>query len=512
MEPFLLLPLWAQIALGSCLALSLLMLVLLLVQNRKKNQLLDTLAESQKTQEIHNIQYQQLETKCQELSVAKQLDSSEFKQRESVLEQRLGVLQSSEVKDKSIIAALEQRVASIDDLKTEKLALQLNYEQVSEKNSELNAELSALRQSIATEREHMQEKIAMLEQAEKRLGTEFENIANKIFEQKSEKFTKTSESGLNQILSPLKTQLSEFKKQVNEHYVSEGKERASLRTEINSLKELNQRITEEAEALTQALKGDTKAQGNWGEIVLARLLEESGLRKGFEYDIQVSATNEEGKRFYPDVIVHLPNKKDVVIDSKVSLLAYEKLSRTDDTDEQKAAIKQHIASIKTHIKGLSKKDYQALENIRTLDYVLMFVPIEAAFLLAVEEDPDLIKLALENQIMIVSPTNLLVALRTIHNIWQYEYQHENAAKIAEQAKKLYDKFVGFITDMEKVGKQLDLASTSHEAAINKLHTGRGNIVRQLENFKSLGVSPSKSIDSKFIGDDEDNVDDCSSSS
>ncbi|MEM0910365.1 MAG: DNA recombination protein RmuC, partial [Pseudomonadota bacterium] len=425
-----------------------------------------------------------------------------FHQKEQVLNQKLELLQAAEVNDKTAIGALKEKVASLEDIKDEKQQLQTNYERLSLKNSELNAEMSALKQGMITERNHTQEKLAILEQAEKRLGTEFENIANKIFEQKSEKFTKTSETGLNHILSPLKTQLNEFKKQVNEHYVSEGKERASLRTEIHSLKVLNQRITEEAEALTQALKGDTKAQGNWGEIVLERLLEESGLRKGFEYDVQVSARNEEGKRFYPDVIVHLPNKKDVVIDSKVSLVAYEKLNRTDNSDEQKIALKQHIASMKTHIKGLSKKDYQALENIRTLDYVLMFVPIEAAFILAVEEEPDLIKLALENQIMIVSPTNLLVALRTIHNIWQYEYQHENAAKIADQAKKLYDKFVGFITDMEKVSKQLELASTSHESAMNKLHSGRGNIVRQLENFKTLGVNPNKSIDSKYVDDHE----------
>ncbi len=502
MEPFYLLPQWAQITIASLLALSIALLVTVVLLNRKNIRQQNTLNQSRQSLEIANLQYQQLETKCHELSESKHAEASSFKQKESVLKRNIESIQARELSDKTALGALKEKVAALEEIKTEKQHLQHSYEQLLIKNNELNAQLSALKQNMASERLHFQEKLGILEQAEKRLITEFENTAHKIFEQKSEKFTKTSESGLNQILSPLKNQLDEFKKHVSEHYVTEGKERASLRTEINSLKVLNQRITQEAEALTQALKGDTKVQGNWGEIVLERLLEESGLRKGFEYEIQVSAKNDEGKRFYPDVVVHLPNKKDVVIDSKVSLLAYEKLNRSDSEEAKKAALKQHITSVKTHIKGLSKKDYQELENIRTLDYVLMFVPIEAAFITVVEEDPDIISLALENQIMIVSPTNLLVALRTIHNIWQYEYQHENAAKIAEQAKKLYDKFVGFLTDMDKVGKQLELASVSHESALSKLHTGRGNIVRQLENFKSLGVNPTKAIDSKFIDDEE----------
>ncbi|MCW8108486.1 DNA recombination protein RmuC [Alteromonas ponticola] len=355
---------------------------------------------------------------------------------------------------------------------------------------------------IEIEKSH-EEKLALMEQAEQRLQTQFENLANKIFEQKSENFSKLNESGLTAILSPLKEQIEGFKKQVSDQYIREGQERASLKTEIHTLKELNQKITEEAAALTQALKGDNKKQGNWGEVVLERILTESGLREGHEFEIQVSARNEAGKLRQPDVVVHLPNNKDVIIDSKVSLSAYERFYNAEEEIERKRLLTEHVNSIRTHIKGLGAKNYQHLESIKTLDYVLMFIPIEPAFLLAIEEDPELVNLALSHNIMLVSPTNLLVALRTINNIWQYEYQNQNAQKIAQHATKLYDKFVGFITDMEKIGKSLETTQKHYEGAFSKLSQGRGNMVRQVEHFRLLGVQSSKRLAGELVNNELD---------
>ncbi|HAI70696.1 MAG TPA: DNA recombination protein RmuC, partial [Alteromonas australica] len=220
---------------------------------------------------------------------------------------------------------------------------------------------------------------------------------------------------------------------------------------------------------------------------------ESGLREGHEFETQVAAQSEQGRRLQPDVVVHLPNDKDVIIDAKVSLASYERYFNESDENVRKQHLLGHVNSIKGHIKGLGAKDYQAISSLRTLDYVLLFIPIESAFLLAIEEEPSLVSLALDNNIMLVSPTNLLVALRTINNIWQYEYQNQNAQHIAEQAAKLYDKFVGFVTDMERVGKSLDTAQSHYDLAVNKLSQGRGNLLRQIEKFREMGVQPSKKL-------------------
>jgi DNA recombination protein RmuC len=406
---------------------------------------------------------------------------------------------------RSIIADNQREIGILSQKADELLRKQNENEVLSTKLEEINYQYSKLRASYQSqqtgfeqERKSFSEKLMLLENAEKQLSTQFENLANKIFEQKSEKFTKTSESGITQLIAPLKDQIESFKRQVSDQYIKEGQERASLKTEILSLKELNKQITEEAAALTNALKGDNKQQGNWGELVLERILTESGLRNGHEYETQKSLKNDHGKRYQPDVVVHLPNDKDIIIDSKVSLIAHERYVNAKNDDDRQRAIKEHINSISGHVKGLSKKDYQDLTGVRTLDYVLMFIPIESAFISAIEHAPELIKLALDNQIMLVSPTNLLVALRTINNIWQYEYQNQNANKIADQARKMYDKFHGFVTDMEKIGRNVDATAKAYEAAMTKLSKGRGNLVRQAEQFKKLGVSPTKSLDSGLV--------------
>ncbi|MFT5899352.1 MAG: DNA recombination protein RmuC [Glaciecola sp.] len=410
------------------------------------------------------------------------------------------------------IGILSQKADELKRKQSEFDSLSMKLEEVSSKYSDLQAVHQSQQAGFEQERKSFTEKLSLLENAEKQLSVQFENLANKIFEQKSEKFTKTSESGITQLIAPLKDQIETFKRQISDQYVKEGQERASLKTEILGLKELNIQITEEAAALTNALKGDNKQQGNWGELVLERILSESGLRSGHEYETQKSLKDDDGKRYQPDVIVHLPNDKDIIIDSKVSLIAHEKYVNADNDEDRQRAIKEHVNSLNAHIKGLSKKDYQDLTGVRTLDYVLMFIPIESAFISAIEHAPELIKRALDNQIMLVSPTNLLVALRTINNIWQYEYQNQNANKIADQARKMYDKFHGFINDMEKIGRNVDATSKAYEAAMGKLSTGRGNLVRQAELFKKLGVTPTKSLDSSLVdnsydGEDDDGSDD-----
>jgi len=409
------------------------------------------------------------------------------------------VAQQEQMVTQNKLGQLTQRVERIAELELEKNYWQQQYQQSNKLAAELRTQLGSQTAKFEQEQIASQDKLYLLEAAEKRLQEQFENLANKIFEQKQEKFSQSSKAGLDSILLPLREQIEGFKKQVTDQYVKEGQERASLKTEILGLKELNQQITHDAAALTKALKGDNKTQGNWGEVVLERVLKESGLREAHEFDTQVALKNEHGKSYQPDVVVHLPKDKDVVIDSKVSLAAYERyFNEHDDELARVVHLKEHVNSLRNHIKELGKKDYQDLKGIRTLDYVLMFIPIESAFLLAADQAPELMKLAFDNNIMLVSPTNLLVALRTINNIWQYEYQNQNAKKIAENAAKLYDKFHGFMADMDKVGKAIESSQNSYEGAMNKLSTGKGNLVRQVEQFRKLGVQSNKKLDENLL--------------
>ncbi|MDN4501331.1 DNA recombination protein RmuC [Alteromonadaceae bacterium BrNp21-10] len=402
------------------------------------------------------------------------------------------------------LAQLRQQVQQLDAVQADKQQWQDKWQQVSEQAHQLHTQLESQSARFEQERRASEEKLSLLQEAENRLKEQFENLANKIFEQKTEKFASANKQGLDALLAPLKDQIEGFKKQVTDQYVKEGQERASLKTEIHGLKELNQLMTAEASALTKALKGDNKQQGNWGEMVLEQILSESGLRSGHEYHTQEQYRNEAGKAFKPDVIVHLPDQKDIIIDSKVSLSAYERYFNEQDESLRQQHLNDHILSLRTHIKELGKKDYQKLEGVKTLDYVLLFIPIEPAFLLALDKAPDLMKLALDNNIMVVSPTNLLVALRTINNIWRYEHQNQNAQEIAKRAAALYDKFVGFTVDLEGLGVSLQTVHKKYDAAINKLSTGKGNLVRRVEEFKSLGVQSSKQISSALSGSTDDN--------
>lgn len=342
------------------------------------------------------------------------------------------------------------------------------------------------------------DKINLLEKSEIRLTQQFENIANKIFSEKTASFTQQNKTGIDGLLTPLKEQLSSFSKQVNDVYTTEAKERHALKSEILGLKELNVQMGLEASALTKALKGDNKKQGTWGEVVLERVLQSSGLREGHEYETQLHLKNQDGKAYKPDVVIHLPQGKDVVVDSKMVLVAYERFHNAQTEGEQNAALKEHINAIKNHIKELSAKDYQMLHGITSLDYVLMFIPVEPAFNAALEYEPTLVQFALERNIMLVSPNNLIVALRTINNMWRMEYQNRNAQDIAEKAGSIYDKLVGFVDDMKKVGLNLERAESSYDDAMKKLSEGRGNLVKKAEEMKSLNIKVKKSLPKEMI--------------
>ena len=371
--------------------------------------------------------------------------------------------------------------------------LESELNQYRQQNIAQFATISELKTRLEETRNAAHERQTILEQSEQRLTTQFENLANRIFEHSGKKIEQQNKQSLNFLLSPLKEQLESFKKQVQDSFGEEAKERHTLTYEIRNLQQLNQQMTKEATNLTNALKGNNKIQGNWGEFILSQILDNSGLRLGYEYDTQVNLTNENNQRLQPDVVVHLPQGGDVVIDSKVTLVAYERYFNNDEEIVKTKALSDHLTSVRNHLKQLSQKDYHKLIGINSLDYILMFIPVEPAFLCAIDSDPSLINDALKNNIMIVSPTTLLVALRTIHNLWRYEHQNRNAELIADKASKLYDKVRGFVEDMENLGSTLDKAQQTYQNSLNKLSKGRGNIIGQIERFRELGVEVKKPI-------------------
>jgi DNA recombination protein RmuC len=329
------------------------------------------------------------------------------------------------------------------------------------------------------------EKINSIENTNSQLKEQFENIAHSILEKNSKKMLYENQTSMAQILQPFKENITDFNKKIETYYHDETKERFSLIKEIEKLQILNQKISNEANNLANALKGDNKIQGDWGEYILERVLESSGLKKGREYEIQKEYSSNSGEKLRPDVIVHLPDKKDIIIDSKLSLISYERFHSSKNQLEREEHLVKHLNSIKTHIRQLSNKRYQDIPNINTLDFVLMFIPIEAAFLLAVEKDRTLYERAYEKNIIIVSPSTLLAVLRTIQNSWRYEYQNKNAQLIAKKAGDMHDKFVSFVNQMLDVEKALTKAQSSYEDAFKKLSSGKGNLINRSRELKEL---------------------------
>ncbi len=337
-----------------------------------------------------------------------------------------------------------------------------------------------------------------MEQVNSRLTTEFKNIANTILEEKTKTFTDQNKTSLDSILTPLKERIEEFKKQVETTYEKESRDTLSLKDEVKRLSELNTRISEEANNLTRALKGDTKTQGNWGEFVLEKILERSGLEKDREYKIQVSTKNVNGETIRPDVVVFLPENKHIIIDAKVSLTAYEALVSAENDEEREQFKKDHIASLRSHLKLLGDKNYQTAEGLNSPELVLMFVPIEASFGIAVQADRELFNVAWDKKIVIVSPSTLLATLVTISSLWKQEKQTRNAIDIAVRSGALYDKFVGFIEDLKDVGRHIDKSKETYKDAMSKLYEGKGNIVRSIETLKTLGAKTTKSMDHNLL--------------
>ncbi|MCH9697582.1 MAG: DNA recombination protein RmuC [Gammaproteobacteria bacterium] len=385
----------------------------------------------------------------------------------------------------------------------EQLKLQKQYElKLSSELADLKSSETKLNTLLEEERKQTEEKMELLKQSEQQLSQRFENLANKILDEKTKIFTEQNQSNISNLLMPLKDQLGEFKSRVETIHLNDSKDRSSLRTELSNLKLQTQRMNEEAVNLTKALKGDNKVQGNWGEMVLERVLEQSGLRQGSEYQIQRGYRDDDNKIKKPDVIIHLPEKKDIVVDSKVSLIAYDAYCSAEDDQQQATQLNKHIESVRKHIQDLSKKDYSSLKGLRSLDFVLLFIPIEAAFMIAFQCDEQLFSDAFEHKIIVVTPTTLLATLRTIENIWRFERQNENARSIADKAGSLHDKLCGFLEDMEKIGLQIDTMQRTYDAAMNKLSSGRGNLIRQADSLVQLGAKTKKNLPPNLLSNSD----------
>ena len=384
-------------------------------------------------------------------------------------------------------------------LKTEADEWKAELQVYREENKALNVRLENAKVQFKNQEEKLSEQREELEKIQKRLTVEFENVANKILERNSEKFTAANQKNIGEVLNPLKEKIQLFEKKVDDTYKQGLKDQTDLKAELKKLYDLNNKISEEANNLTKALKGDVKKQGNWGEVVLERILERSGLNEGEQgYQKQFSDTTEEGKRIQPDIVINLPDSKHIIVDSKVSMIAYERAVNAESEEERVKFVKEHLLSLRTHIKGLSEKHYQTASKLNSPDFVLLFIPIEASFSVAIQEDHEMFSFAWDQKVVIVSPSTLLATLRTISSIWQQENQTRNAIEIAKQGGALYDKFVGFIVDMETIGKNLSTTQKTYESAVNKLHTGAGNLVRRVENIKKLGAKATKELPQKML--------------
>jgi len=424
-----------------------------------------------------------------------------WRQKAGSLENRLAGVESELATRKDRLAGLEQ----------EKQQLNRKHEEQAQALSRLQVELREQQVTLDKERRSTAEKLELLEKNRDALKQEFENLANRIFDQKSERFSQQTKTSLDSLLNPFRDQLQDFRKRVDDVYTNESKDRQALRSEIKSLQELNLKITEEAASLTRALKGDKKIQGNWGELILERVLERSGLRKGIEYETQGSYRDADNQLLRPDVVVHLPDQRNLIVDSKVSLLAYQEWANAEDESVKADALKRHVEAVRNHIRTLSEKDYSQLHGLHSPDFVFLFMPIEPAFVAAFQQDDNLFAEAFERKIIVVTPTTLLATLRTIENIWRYERQSQNARKIADRASAVYDKLRVFVEAMEKLGTQLHTAQGTYDNAMNTLTRGRGNLISQANRFVELGVRVKRELPKGIVDQAEVDADDTENS-
>lgn len=364
--------------------------------------------------------------------------------------------------------------------------------------AELQASKLVLEEKLSSQHANFEVQLKLVQDAKLSLTQEFENLANRIFDDKQSKFSEQSKQALEVSLSPLRHDIGEFRKQVSSAYEVENANRNHLAGKISELQKQTMQVSADAANLANALRGDNKQQGNWGEFVLEKLLEDSGLTKGREYETQVALKDDDGKRRNPDVIVRLPEGKDIIIDAKASLTDYERYFHAEDKQTQQQCLKQHLNSLRAHIKGLDIKNYEKLEDVNSLDFVLIFIPVESAFMLALDNDPDIMRVAYDKGIILVSPSTLMVTLRTIKNLWRYADQNINAQEIAEKAGALYDLFVLHVEALEDIGKHLDKSKDAYETAHKRLSSGRGNLVKRSEELKKLGAKTKKALPNKLL--------------
>ncbi|HFC8287609.1 TPA: DNA recombination protein RmuC [Neisseria meningitidis] len=400
-------------------------------------------------------------------------------------------------------AAAEKQIAHLQEKEAEAERLRQSHTELQEKAQGLAVENERLATQIEQERLASEEKLSLLGEARKSLSDQFQNLANTILEEKSRRFTEQNREQLHQVLNPLNERIHGFGELVKQTYDKESRERLTLENELKRLQGLNAQLHSEAKALTNALTGtQNKVQGNWGEMILETVLENSGLQKGREYVVQAASVRKEEdggtRRLQPDVLVNLPDNKQIVIDSKVSLTAYVRYTQAADADTAARELAAHVASIRAHMKGLSLKDYTDLEGVNTLDFVFMFIPVEPAYLLALQNDAGLFQECFDKRIMLVGPSTLLATLRTVANIWRNEQQNQNALAIADEGGKLYDKFVGFVQTLESVGKGIDQAQSSFQTAFKQLAEGRGNLVGRAEKLRLLGVKAGKQLQRDLV--------------
>ncbi len=403
-----------------------------------------------------------------------------------------GELAQARAESAAQLAAAETRAAGAQSLEQEVARLR-------DAHAQLRALLASAETELKAERQKATEQIELLGQAREELSNQFKALAAQVLDEKTKKFSEQSEKDLANLLAPLRTKLEEFKQQVDTGRLQDVRDRTALAEQVKQLAQLNQTLSEDAKNLTKALVGDSKTQGNWGELVLETILEASGLREGHEFIVQKGTTSEQGASYRPDVVVQLPGNRQLVIDSKVSLTAYEALMSAEDADEQKRKLTEHLGSIKRHIGGLSEKKYQALyEGVQSLDFVLMFIPLEPAFMTAISNDKDLFMGAWEKNVLLVSPSTLLFVVRTVAHLWRQEAQSRNAQEIAKRGAELYDKLALFTESMEELGDRLRLTQASYDKATLRLSSGNGNLIRQAAMLKDLGVKPTKQLSKKFV--------------
>ncbi|MDG6773945.1 DNA recombination protein RmuC [Thiomicrorhabdus sp. ZW0627] len=446
-----------------------------------------------------------LKSKLDRLSIENASQQEQLKSMEALaesqqkLQQRVSELQPLE----GSVIQLERQLENLQNVLQQK---ETSLLELQERNNQLRETSAELTSRLENEKQNAQEKIQLLEEAKQQLANEFKVLANQIFESKQSQFNEHSKQSVESVLKPMQAALESFKQRVETAHKEDIEGRASLTEQLKQLQSLNSKMTEEAQNLTQALKGDSKTQGNWGELILERLLERSGLREGVEFDREKSFVNDEGKRQRPDVVINLPDNKHIVIDSKVSLLHYEKALNSDSEVEKQTALKQHLSSLKNHIDTLAAKRYEHLERLNAPDFVLMFVPVEGAYMMAIEADPSVFENAFEKRVAVVTPTTLFTTLKTIEQLWRYERQSENTLQLIKRAAEVHDKFVGFVETFEKVGKQLDTAQSTYQTARKQMMSGSGNLVRQAEMLKELAGKTRKEIPEHLLEEAEGGMD------